>query len=154
MDIVVFTDLGGQLPEYAHAGDAGADLRSAENVVIGAGKRALVKTGIRLALPEGIVALVHPRSGLALKHGITVLNTPGTIDSGYRGEVGVILYNTGFEPFEVEIGDRIAQLVFQRYESATFLNIPVAPVNVDGGRGEGGFGSTGVSANDGVEPLF
>jgi dUTP pyrophosphatase len=96
---------------------------------------------VKLEIPTGMVALVHPRSGLALKHGITVLNTPGTIDSGYRGEIGVILYNSSYETFNVKKGDRIAQLVFQRFETVEF--IPVEELdNTD--RGEGGFGHSGI----------
>ena len=127
-------------PAYAHPGDAGADLRSAETVEIGAKNWALVKTGVSIALPEGYVALVHPRSGLALKNGITVLNTPGTIDAGYRGEIGVILYNASNTPFTVFPGDRIAQLVIQKFESAKFTRVEYLN---DTDRGQGGFGSTG-----------
>lgn len=134
--------VGVNVPTYAREGDAGADLRAAESVKIMQGNRALVKTGISIALPEGYVGLVHPRSGLALKHGITVLNTPGTIDSGYRGEIGVILYNAGFEPFEVNVGDRIAQLVIQKFETAEF---EIVDVLNETERGDGGFGSSGVS---------
>lgn len=129
------------LPLYANIGDAGADLRSNESLIIAPNQRALVKTGLKIALPDGYVALVHPRSGLALKRGITVLNTPGTIDSGYRGEIGVILYNTSDEPFAVEIGDRIAQMVIQKYEIGFF--VPVESLDSTE-RGAGGFGSTGV----------
>jgi dUTP pyrophosphatase len=129
------------LPTYAREGDAGADLRAAEDLIIPAGERALVKTGVKLALPDGVVALVHPRSGLALKHGVTVLNTPGTIDSGYRGEIGVILYNTSEQDFAVVTGDRIAQLVFQEYLTADFSRESSLD---ETDRGEGGFGSTGI----------
>ena len=135
--------VGVDIPTYAREGDAGADLKSAEHVVIGSREHKLVKTGVSIALPDGYVGLVHPRSGLALKHGITVLNTPGTIDSGYRGEIGVILYNTGFEPFEVNVGDRIAQLVIQKFETAEFELVDVLNETE---RGEGGFGSSGVSS--------
>lgn len=134
---------GGSVPKYATAGDAGADLVSVEDVRIPAHQRVLVKTGIKIALPEGYVGLVHPRSGLALKHGITVLNAPGTIDAGYRGEIGVILLNTGSIDFEVKSGDRIAQLVVQKVEAAQF-NVVDALTETD--RGEGGFGSTGVKS--------
>jgi dUTP pyrophosphatase len=129
------------VPTYAHAGDAGADLRAAEAVTIAAGSRAMVKTGISIALPDGYVGLVHPRSGLAAKHGITVLNAPGTVDAGYRGEVAVTLLNTGTEPFAVAIGDRIAQLVIQAIEIADFIAVETLPGTH---RGEGGFGSTGT----------
>lgn len=132
------------LPLYANDTDAGCDLRSAEDVIIPAKEYVLVHTGVRIALEEGYVGLVHPRSGLALKHGITVLNAPGTIDAGYRGEIGVILHNVSDRDFAVVRGDRIAQLVIQEYVSAAFF----AQVGADLGeteRGEGGFGSTGVS---------
>lgn len=136
---------GENTPEYAHPGDAGADLRAFEAITLEPGDRALVATGIRIALPDGFVGLVHPRSGLAAKHGVTVLNTPGTIDAGYRGEVKVILANLGREPFSVEPGDRIAQLVVQRVERAEFIRVEQLPGS---DRGEGGFGSTGHRAAD------
>lgn len=127
---------------YAQEGDAGADLRAAENLVLQPGERALVATGVAIALPTGYVGLVHPRSGLAAKHGITVVNAPGTIDSGYRGEIKVCLLNTdSSEPFVVSHGDRIAQLVIQRYEQANFVLTEELPSSV---RGVDGFGSTGV----------
>jgi dUTP pyrophosphatase len=129
------------LPGYANIGDAGADLRAADSYVVLPRERVLIKTGLKIELPIGYVALVHPRSGLALKHGITVLNTPGTIDSGYRGEVGVILYNTSDEPFLIDKGDRIAQMVIQKYETAVFSVVESLD---DTERGAGGFGSTGV----------
>ena len=132
----------GPTPTYAHPGDAGADLASAESVVIkAAGGRALVATGMRIAIPEGYAGFVLPRSGLALKHGVTCLNTPGLIDSGYRGEVKVLLVNTDpTEDFKVEIGDRIAQLVIQQVEQAAFESVDELDDHV---RGDGGFGSTG-----------
>lgn len=129
------------VPVYANIGDAGADLVSNEDAAVPARGRILVKTGLKLALPIGYVGLVHPRSGLALKHGITVLNTPGTIDSGYRGEVGVILYNSTDVDFEVKAGDRIAQLVIQKYETGAFSIVDSLD---ETSRGEGGFGSTGI----------
>ena len=128
-------------PIYAKAGDAGADLRSVEAVSIAPGQRLLVRTGVRIALPDGFVGLVHPRSGLALKHGITVLNTPGTIDAGYRGEIMVTLYNSGEDVFEVSIGDRIAQLLIQEVSRANFIRVEKLP---DSDRSETGFGSTGT----------
>ena len=131
-----------QLPKYALAGDAGMDLRASETVLIGPGERALVPTGIRLALPEDVVALVHPRSGLALRHGVTVLNAPGTIDSNYRGEIGVILHNTSTDWFDVDRGDRIAQLVFQKVLIVEFEHVDELSDSV---RGSGGFGSTGAN---------
>ena len=131
------------VPTYAHEGDAGMDLRASEEATIPGGGRVLVGTGIAIALPHGHVGLVHPRSGLAAKHGITVLNAPGTIDAGYRGEVKVILLNTSDEAFNVAIGDRIAQLVVQKVEHPAVEVVAL----LDGGtaRGAGGFGSTGVS---------
>ena len=130
----------GFLPIYSNPGDAGADLKSTENVVIPARGRALVKTGVKIALPNGFVALVHPRSGLAAKHGITVLNTPGTVDAGYRGEIMVTLYNSSDEDFEVSRGDRIAQIVIQQVEHANFVSVMELPESERGARG---FGSTG-----------
>ena len=132
---------GGRVPLYARDGDAGADLTSSETVVVPAHGRALVKTGIKVAIPYGYVGLVHPRSGLALNKGITVLNAPGTIDSGYRGEVGVILYNTTDVSFLVNPGDRIAQLVIQKVSIVEFNKVDAL---TESDRGEGGFGSTGV----------
>lgn len=130
----------GFLPQYAKPGDAGADLRSTEDVELAAGDRALVKTGIRIALPVGLVGLVHPRSGLAVKHGITVLNAPGTIDAGYRGEIMVPLYNSSNESFSISRGDRIAQLLFQSVEVARFIEVTELP---ESSRGDTGFGSSG-----------
>ena len=128
-------------PSYAHPGDAGADIHAAVEVTLQPGERALVPTGIALALPEGFVALVHPRSGLAARHGISIVNAPGTIDAGYRGEVRVCLVNTDArEPFTVRRGDRIAQLVIQRFETAAFVEVVDLP---DSARGDGGYGSTG-----------
>lgn len=132
---------GGSIPKYARDGDAGADLTSSEMVVVPAGGRALAKTGIKIAIPYGYVGLVHPRSGLALKSGVTVLNAPGTIDSGYRGEVGVILHNTSAVDVILAAGERIAQLVVQKVETVEFN---VADALTESDRGEGGFGSTGV----------
>lgn len=128
-------------PVYAQPGDAGCDLRASEATVVPARGRVLVKTGISIALPDGYVGLVHPRSGLAAKHGITVLNTPGTIDAGYRGEVMVTLYNTTDEDFPVARLDRIAQLVIQQFAKAQFVEVEKLP---ESHRGEAGFGSTGV----------
>ena len=129
------------LPVYAHPGDAGADLVSAVDVTLAPGERALVPTGIAIALPEGFVALVHPRSGLAARHGLSIVNTPGTIDAGYRGEVKVLLINHDpSDAITLERGDRIAQLVFQRVERARFVEVDVLPDSV---RGHGGYGSTG-----------
>jgi len=138
---VLRTDPAAQLPAYAHPGDAGMDVRSIEEMTLAPGARALVHTGLVLMLPPDAEAQVRPRSGLALKHGITVLNTPGTIDAGYRGEVGVILINLGAEPFVVEKGMKIAQLVVSRVTQAEIVE--VASVD-ETDRGAGGFGSTGI----------
>ena len=129
------------LPVYAHPGDAGMDLYSVEELIIPPGRRALVHTGLVMNLPAGFEAQVRPRSGLALKNGITVLNTPGTIDEGYRGEIGVILANFGDAPFAVSRGSKIAQMVVSPVTRVT----PVEVDEVDDTeRGIGGFGSTGV----------
>ncbi len=134
-------DAGIEPPSYARDGDAGADLRSRVELTLAPGERALVPTGVAIALPEGYVGLVHPRSGLAAKHGITIVNAPGTVDSGYRGELMVTLLNTdAAQEFTVGRGDRIAQLVVQRYEHAGFEVVAELP---DSERGSGGFGSTG-----------
>ncbi len=131
-------------PQYAHAGDAGADLRAAEAVELGPGERALIGTGVAIALPDGYAAFVVPRSGLAAKHGITVVNAPGTVDAGYRGEIKVTLLNTDrSESFAVAAGDRIAQLIVMPVTRAVFVPVPELP---DSARGTGGFGSTGVSS--------
>lgn len=131
------------LPRYAHPGDAGADLCSAEDIVLQPGERRLVSTGIAVAIPEGWVGLVHPRSGLAVRHGVSMVNTPGTIDAGYRGELKVLLINTDrTEPVRFSRGDRIAQLVFQEVAQAQFRPVESLP---DTPRGSGGFGSTGVT---------
>ena len=134
-------DPGVPLPSYAHPGDAGADLAAAEDVELGPGERALVRTGLAIALPDGYAAFVHPRSGLAAKHGVTLLNAPGTVDAGYRGEIKVTLLNTDRDrPVSFRRGDRIAQLVIQRVERALFQEVTVLP---ESSRGEGGFGSSG-----------
>jgi dUTP pyrophosphatase len=133
-------------PSYAHPGDAGADLVSAEEVVLEPGARATVGTGVSIALPDGYVAFVVPRSGLAAKHGITLVNSPGTVDAGYRGEIRVILLNTdSSEPYTIAVGDRIAQLVILPVVRARFVEVERLPGS---DRGEGGFGSTGYSASE------
>ena len=133
------TDL--PLPSYAHPGDAGADLLTTVDLRLEPGERALVPTGVALALPEGYVALVHPRSGLAARHGLSIVNTPGTIDAGYRGEVKVLLINHDpREAIELRRGDRVAQLIIQRFERARFVEVDALPTSV---RGEGDYGSTG-----------
>lgn len=134
-------DEGIEAPSYAHVGDAGADLRSTIDFHLEPGERKLIPTGVALALPLGTVGLIHPRSGLAAKHGLTVVNAPGTIDAGYRGEISVCLLNTDREKaIDLKRGDRIAQLVIQRVEIAEFQLVDVLDETV---RGAGGFGSTG-----------
>ncbi len=128
------------LPAYAHASDAGMDVRSVETLVIPAGGRALVHTGLVAIIPPNYEIQVRPRSGLALKQGVTVLNTPGTVDAGYRGEIGVILANLGTTDFEVKVGDKIAQLVFAPVTQPVIEEV----FEIDEtDRGVGGFGSTG-----------
>ena len=140
--LVTKLDKDAVIPTYAKPGDAGADLYSISELVLSPGERALVKTGIAIALPNGYVGLVHPRSGLGLKNGISVVNTPGTIDSGYRGEIGVVLINHDLhESFQVKKGDRIAQLVIQKVENANFKIVSQLP---ESERSAGGYGSTGV----------
>ncbi len=140
---VVRDDAELELPSHATAGDAGIDLRSSDDVTLpAAGGRALVPTGISIAIPDGYAGFIQPRSGLAYKHGVTVLNTPGLIDSGYRGELKVLLVNTDpTEDFEVKRGERIAQLVIQAYEQVNLVEVDELP---DSERGLGGFGSTGT----------
>jgi len=134
-------DKGLPLPEYARAGDAGMDVYSTIDCTLAPGAREIIPIGIAIALPEGFVCFAHPRSGLAAKHGISIVNAPGTIDSGYRGEIKIILINTDAkETFEIKRGDRIAQLVFQKFESARFFEVEFLP---ESQRGGGGFGSTG-----------
>jgi dUTP pyrophosphatase len=133
----------GQVPQYAHPGDAGADLYAAEAVELKPGQRATVGTGVSIALPEGYVAFVVPRSGLAAKHGITIVNSPGTVDAGYRGEIRVTLLNTDLvEAYPVAVGDRIAQIIVQPVTQARFVQVDTLP---DSSRGAGGFGSTGYN---------
>jgi len=142
MDIpIVRLDTDLPVPSYAHPGDAGADLHTAVDVTLAPGERRLVPTGVALALPEGYAGLVHPRSGLAARHGLSIVNAPGTIDAGYRGEVQVCLVN--LDPataISLRRGDRIAQLVVQRVEQARFVEVTDLP---DSARGAGGYGSTG-----------
>jgi dUTP pyrophosphatase len=129
------------LPSYTHPGDAGADLVTAEDLELAPGQRALVPTGMAIALPAGYAAFVHPRSGLAARHGVTVVNAPGTVDAGYRGEIKVTLLNTDTTvPVRFRRGDRIAQLVIQRVEHAAFHEVRRLPGSA---RGDSGFGSTG-----------
>lgn len=130
-------------PNYAHPGDAGADLRSTDSLTLGPGERATIGTGLSIALPDGYVAFVVPRSGLAAKHGITIVNSPGTVDAGYRGEIRVTLLNTDHaEPYVIESGDRIAQLIVMPVSRAEFIPVDRLPGSE---RGERGFGSTGYA---------
>lgn len=142
VDVLITAD---RMPAYAHPGDAGADLHAAEAVVLEPGERATVGTGVAIALPDGYVAFVVPRSGLAFTHGITIVNAPGTVDAGYRGEIKVALMNTDArEAYRIEEGDRIAQLVVMPVSRARFVEVEKLPGSL---RGEGGFGSTGFGAN-------
>lgn len=131
----------GALPQYAHPGDAGADLRAAHDVALAPGERGLVGTGVAVALPEGYVGLVTPRSGLAAKAGLSIVNAPGVIDSGYRGEIKVCLINLDpRETIRLRAGERIAQLLVMPFVSATFVEVSALDDTV---RGDGGYGSTG-----------
>jgi dUTP pyrophosphatase len=139
---------GDTVPAYAHPGDAGADLVASEDVVLAPGERATVGTGAAIALPDGFVAFVVPRSGLAAKHGITIVNSPGTVDAGYRGEIRVTLLNTDpRESYAVSAGDRIAQLIVMPVARARFIPVERLPGS---DRGEGGFGSTGYATRGGT----
>jgi dUTP pyrophosphatase len=137
-------DPGLPVPERAHPGDAGADLFAAADVELAPGQRAVVPTGVAIALPDGYAAFVHPRSGLASRYGVTIVNAPGTVDAGYRGEIRVTLLNTDADtPVRFQRGDRIAQLVVQRVEYPVFHEVERLPGSA---RGDGGFGSTGGHA--------
>lgn len=144
MDVLVSTtDPDVPLPAYSHPGDAGADITTRVDIELAPGERATVPTGVRVALPDGYVALVHPRSGLAARSGVTIVNAPGTVDAGYRGEIAVTLLNTDArDTVRFARGDRIAQLVIQRVERATFVHVEQLPGSH---RAEGGFGSTGAA---------
>lgn len=140
IDVLIHAEI---IPSYSHPGDAGADLSSSQELVLLPGQRAVVGTGVSIALPRGFVAFVVPRSGLAAKHGITVLNSPGTVDAGYRGEILVTLLNTDTEnEFSIHVGDRIAQLIVMPVTQARFTSVDTLP---ESERGESGFGSTGIS---------
>lgn len=128
-------------PFYAHHGDAGMDVYSAVDIVLSSGERAIVPSGIKLAIPYGFEVQIRPRSGLAAKHGISIVNAPGTIDHQYRGELGIIMINHGKEPFPIKKGDRIAQIVFNKIEFAYLEEVEELSATE---RGAGGFGSTGV----------
>ncbi len=148
-------DDGLPMPMQAHPGDAGLDLHSREDIDLGPGERALIGTGVAVALPHGYAGFVHPRSGLAARHGITVLNAPGTLDAGYRGEIRVCLLNTDpHEAFAVARGDRIAQLVVQPVCSVSFTTVQRLPGSHRGARGHGDSGGFGVvTGAAGTEPI-
>lgn len=129
------------MPTMSSPGDAGYDLRSADDSVIQARSRHTINTGVSIAMPAGYVALVHPRSGLAAEHGITVLNAPGTVDAGYRGQILITLVNHSDEDFRIVRGDRVAQMLFQKFEQVRFVSVTELPGSQ---RGTAGFGSTGV----------
>lgn len=140
MEVKIIRSNGAELPKYGTAESSGADVRCMEDFTLAPMQRKMIHTGLFMELPKGVEAQVRPRSGLALKHGITVLNSPGTIDADYRGECNVILINLGDETLIFKKGERIAQFVFQRVEQATFREVQTLS---DSDRGEGGFGSTG-----------
>ncbi len=143
MASVVDVLIRGEIPQIAHPGDAGADLTSTDSIVIPPGERVTVGTGVSIALPSGFLAFVVPRSGLAAKHGITIVNSPGTVDAGYRGEIRVTLLNTDrVNEFAIGRGDRIAQLIVMPFARANFIAVAELPGTE---RGEGGFGSTGTA---------
>ncbi len=154
IDPVEVLFVGEKTPEYAHPGDAGADLSAAEAVTLAPGERATVGTGLSIALPDGFVAFVVPRSGLADRHGITIVNSPGTVDAGYRGEIRVTILNTDRSvPYSVAVGDRIAQLIVMPVARASFIPVGSLPGSH---RGKSGFGSTGYreaerDVTDGVQ---
>lgn len=143
--LVLRLDADLPLPTYAHPGDAGLDLRATVDVQVAPGQRVLVPTGVAIALPDGYAAFIHPRSGLAIREGLTVANAPGTVDAGYRGEIQVALVNLDpGRPVSVRRGDRIAQLIVQRVERVRFHEVERLPGSA---RGDGGFGSTGRSTD-------
>jgi dUTP pyrophosphatase len=145
--LVTRLDKGVPLPAYAHPGDAGADLVTTVDLTLGPGERAMVGTGIAVALPDGYAGFVHPRSGLAHRVGVSIVNTPGTIDAGYRGEITVVLVNHDLrDAVEFRRGDRIAQLVVQKVEHARFAEVAQLP---DSARGTAGYGSTGLATSVG-----
>lgn len=153
---VAFRRLSAQarVPAYASDGDAGADLSATVTVTLAPGERALVPTGLAVALPPGTVGLVHPRSGLAARHGVTVVNAPGTVDSGYRGEILVNLINLDpRESFTISVGDRIAQLVVQEYLHADFSETDSLPDSVRGDTGHGSTGGFGTTSPDTFEEV-
>lgn len=140
IDVLIHAEI---IPSYSHPGDAGADLSSSQELVLLPGQRAVVGTGVSIALPRGYVAFIVPRSGLAAKHGITVLNSPGTVDAGYRGEILVTLLNTDTDnEFTIHVGDRIAQMIVMPVTQARFTAVDRLP---ESERGDSGFGSTGMT---------
>jgi dUTP pyrophosphatase len=142
-DTVDVPIIAGLVPAYAHPGDAGADLHAAEAVTLAPGQRHTVPTGVSIALPDGFAAFVVPRSGLAAKHGITIVNSPGTVDAGYRGEIRVTVLNTDSSmPYDIAVGDRIAQLIVMPITRANFIPVEDLP---ESRRGTAGFGSTGYN---------
>lgn len=139
--------VGDRAPEYSHPGDAGADLTAAEAVTLSPGERATVGTGMSIALPQGFVGFVVPRSGLAARHGITIVNSPGTVDAGYRGEIRITILNTDSSvPYSIAVGDRIAQLIVMPVSRANFIPVRLLPGSH---RGKAGFGSTGYRESGG-----
>ncbi len=128
-------------PKYAHQGDAGMDVYSVEDLILKSKERKLVKTGLSFELPEGYEIQVRPKSGLALNHGLTILNTPGTLDSGYRGELCIILFNSSDKDYNIKKGEKIAQIVLKKFEFMEFEEVKELS---DSARGQGGFGSTGL----------
>lgn len=143
--LITRLDPGLPLPVYSHPGDAGCDLVTAEDVVLKPGERVMVRTGIAMALPAGYAAFVHPRSGLAYRHGVGIVNAPGTVDAGYRGEITVVLINTDpTNAVSFHRGDRVAQLVVQQVERVRFVEVSTLPGSA---RGVGGYGSTGVTTS-------
>lgn len=148
-DSVDIPIIAARVPAYAHPGDAGADLCAAEALSLAPGERATVGTGTSIALPEGFVAFVVPRSGLAARHGITIVNSPGTVDAGYRGEIRVTILNTDTSmPYAIAVGDRIAQLIVMPVARARFVPVQQLP---ESQRGEAGFGSTGYTVSQSGE---
>lgn len=146
VDVPIVSD---RLPAYAHPGDAGADLCAAEAVTLAPGQRHTVPTGVSIALPEGYAAFVVPRSGLAARHGITIVNSPGTVDAGYRGEIRVTVLNTDSSmPYDIAVGDRIAQLIVMPVTRARFIPVDTLP---DSHRGTAGFGSSGYTVTQSGE---
>ncbi|AAT88905.1 deoxyuridine 5'-triphosphate nucleotidohydrolase [Leifsonia xyli subsp. xyli] len=148
-DTVDIPIIAKRLPVYAHPGDAGADLCAAEAVTLEPGERHTVPTGVSIALPEGYAAFVVPRSGLAMKHGLTIVNAPGTVDAGYRGEIRVTVLNTDRSmPYDIAVGDRIAQLIVMPVTRAVFVPVDTLP---DSHRGTAGFGSSGYTVTQAGE---